>query len=216
MKDQIKTCPKCGSFVKGSVVLGGTEGFVQGFFEGATRATIDSFTGGIGGTILKASGHIRKIGDAAREMVTESTTIEFACPCGYKWQERIGNNEENIPEALLQIEKDKAIAKCKSIVSEKLRGMIIFGILTGLCIWYLIVNPVFIYYPPQTNIFTGEEYIPKDLQFGWIGMCILALIFFIPFCRYFNKWTNLSSERDQLKKMTPLAFKSSPLRNKYK
>lgn len=214
MKEQIKTCPKCGSFVKGSVVLGGTEGFVQGFFEGATRATIDSLTGGVGGTILKASGHIRKIGNAARELVTDSTTIEFACPCGYIWQERIGNSEENIPEALLQIEKDKAIAKCKSIVSDKLWGMIIFGILTGLCIWYLIANPAYIEVP-FTNIFTGKEEIAKNIEFGWVGMCILTIILVIPFFQYFGKWADVDSELKELKGMTIKEFKTSSLRKKY-
>lgn len=215
MKDQIKTCPKCNSFVKGTIVLSGTEGFVQGFFEGATRATIDHVTGGIGGTLLKASGHIHKLGNAAREMVTDSTTIEFACSCGYRWQERIGNNEENIPDALLQEEKDKAVSKCASVVGDKLCMLIIFGILCGLCIWYLIANPSYIEMP-FTNIFTGQEEIHKQVQFGWWGMGILTVILCIPFFYNFSKWTDTKLELKKLKEMSLHSFKTSSLRNKYK
>lgn len=179
MKQQIKRCPECGSLVRGTVKLSTTESFLQSAGEGAAKVVLDFLTGG-GGTILKSTGTLRDLGDLTREAMTTHSNIEFDCPCGYKWQEVIGNREENIPDELLQKEKDAAITKCSQSLTSKTKGAIIWGVLAGLCASYLVFNPAYVEVPIH-DLWTGEDYMSKNIQFGWIGMAVLTLLMIIPF-----------------------------------
>lgn len=215
MKQQIKKCPKCNSLVRGTVVLSGTEGAIQGAAQGIVKSVVNSFTYGVGGTFLDATGSLRKGGDAIREQLTTHTTVEFDCPCGHKWQEVIGNKEENIPHELLQKEKDIAICNCSAKVSSKTTAMIIWGILCALCIWYLIVNPMYIEVSTH-NWWSGEDFMRKDIQWGWIGMAFLAAVTAFPFFLAMEARATTNKELKKLKSYSLMAFKQSPLRNKYK
>lgn len=215
MKQQIKRCPKCNSLVRGTVVLSGTEGVIQGAAQGVVKGIINGVTYGIGGTVLDSSGALRKGGDAIREQLTTHTTVEFDCPCGYNWQEVIGNNEENIPDELLQKEKNVAIQNCSSKVSSKTAAMIIWGILCALCVWYLIVNPMYIEVPAH-NWWSGENFMRKDIQWGWFGMAFLASVTAFPFILAMDARGTTNKDLKKLKIISLQAFKKSPLRNKYK
>lgn len=214
MKQQIKRCPECGSLVRGTVKLSTAESFLQSAGEGAAKEVLDYLTGG-GGTVLKSTGTLRNIGDLTREAITSHTNIEFDCPCGHKWQEVIGNKEENIPDELLQKEKDIAIRNCSAKVSSKTTAMVIWGILCALCIWYLIVNPMYIEVPTH-NWWSGEDFMRKDIQWGWIGMAVLAAVTAFPFFLAMEARATTNKELKKLKSNSLMAFKQSPLRNKYK
>lgn len=209
MKDQIKRCPKCNSLVKGNV----NRGMLQGAGQGFAKGIINSFTFGVGGSVLDASGALSKAGDAVREAITETTVVEFNCACGYTWQEIIGNNEENIPEELLQKEKEEALKKCQSKISSNTSRLIFFGIAFALCVWYLVVNPLVV--EVQDHNWLMGDFVRTEWQWGWIGMFVLACITGFPALCCWISLDSAKKEKDELGSMSLIDFKTSPLRNKY-
>lgn len=69
--------------MRGKVCLSDTESAIQGAAQGLIKSTVNSFTYGVGGSVLDATGLLRKGGNAIREQITTHTIIEFDCPCGY-------------------------------------------------------------------------------------------------------------------------------------
>lgn len=211
MKDQIKRCPKCNSFVRGKVCLSDTESAIQGAAQGLIKSTVNSFTYGVGGSVLDATGLLRKGGNAIREQITTHTIIEFDCPCGYIWRERIGNKEENILNEILQRQKDEAIQSYQNKISSKLSGVIIWGIVSALFIWYLIANPAYIEVPKH-NWWSGEDFMGKDIQWSWIIMCALALIPTGAALGKLFSYIELKENLKQLRSMSLSQFKDSEYR----
>lgn len=211
MKEQIRKCPQCGSFVRGAVKLSTTESMAQGVGEGALKFTVDLLTGGIGGTLLKSSGALREIGNASREAMTTHTNIEFDCPCGHKWEELIGNKEEIIPDEILQCQKDEAISRFQNKASSNLTWAIVFGLIFCLFLWYLISNPAYIEIPTH-NWWNGEDFMRKDIQWGWVGMCFLAIIFFVPTISKFHSYKERKNDVKRLQRMSLKNFKNSEYR----
>ncbi len=212
MKTQIETCSKCGKHITGEMQLGMGNGFIQGFAQGAIKEGLDMIAPGIG-FVAKHTGITEKAGNYVRETVTTHTNFAFSCPCGNTWVSRIGNNEERIPDEILNQQKSWAILRCSQSMSGNFTVAVITGILFLLCVWYLIVNP-FIVEVPDHNWLMGD-YMRQDWQLGWIGMFILACATGIPAFYNLSKGINKQDDLKTLKNMGLSRFKKSDLRKKY-
>ena len=210
MKTQIETCSRCGKHITGKANLGFKDGFIQGGSKSILNDGLDLIIPGLG-TISKLTGLSDKAGRYIRDNVTTHTDFEFVCPCGYRWITKIKNTDEHIPDEILQRQKDEAISRFQNKASSNLTWAIVFGLIFCLFLWYLISNPAYIEIPTH-NWWTGEDFMRKDIQWGWVGMCFLAIIFFVPTISKFHSYKERKNDVKRLQRMSLKNFKNSEYR----
>jgi len=113
---------------------------------------------------------------------------------------------------LLQLEKTQAMEKCKKKRPGKIIGSIFWSISFILCLWYCIANPSTVDVEVHDWIF--GDHIQNQLQWGWVGMCILAVITFFPTVGFIGNLIENISDFKKLTKFSLQEFKESPLRKK--
>jgi hypothetical protein len=201
MNKQIETCPKCGRNITGEIDYGMAGSFAEGFTKGTVSSIGNSIFPGIG-TILNATGLTSEAVHWTHKQITDSFVYNFNCPCGYIWSKRIKHTDEHIPD------------KCKKKRPGKIIGSIFWSISFILCLWYCIANPSTVDVEVHDWIF--GDHIQNQLQWGWVGMCILAVITFFPAAGFIGSLIDNIIDFKTLTKISLKEFKESPLRKKYK